>query len=105
MIRQYENSVNMLGIKRIMQIIELAKKWYFCNNLEISKGNPREMWKLINELSSHKSSKSSNISEIQVGNQTINSSVDMAETFNKHFTDIGQNLAREIPATDIEPKY
>ena len=29
----------------------------------------------------------------------------MAEAFNKHFTDIAHNLAREIPATDIEPEY
>ncbi len=73
--------------------IKLAKKRYFCDNLEIS------------ELSSRKSSKLSNISQIEVGNQIINSSVDMAEAFNKHFTDIGQSLAREIPDTDVEPEY
>jgi len=86
--------------------IKLAtEKRYFCHNLEISKGNPRETWKLRNELSSRKSSKLSNISEIEVGNQIINSSVDMAEALNKHFTDIGRSLAQEIPATDVEPEY
>ena len=81
--------------------------------MEISKGNPRETWKLINELSSRKQHlpsslnyKLSNISEIEVENQIIiNSSVDMAEAFNKHFTDIGQSLAQEIPATHVEPEY
>ena len=97
---QYKHARNQAN-----NAIKLARKRYFCDNLEISKGNPRETWKLINELSSRKSSESSNISEIQVGNQSINSSVDMAEAFNKHFTDIGHNLAREIPATDIEPEY
>ena len=85
--------------------IKLAKKRYFSDKLEISKANPRDTWKLINELSSRKSSKLSNISEIEVGNQIINSSVDMAEAFNNHFTDISQSLAQEIPATDVEPEY
>ena len=97
---QYKHARNQAN-----NAIKLAKKRYFCDNLEISKGNPRETWKLGNELSSRKSSKSSNISEIQAGNQSINFSADMAEAFNKHFTDIGHNFAREIPATDIEPEY
>ena len=88
----------MLGIKRIMQLNLLrngtsATTWKSAKGILVKRGNSR------------KSSKSSNISEIQVGNQSINSSVDMAEAFNKHFTDIGHNLAQDIPVTNIEPEY
>ena len=73
--------------------IKHAKKRYFSDNLEASKGNPRKTWNLINELSSRNTSKSSNILEIQVDNITISTSVDMAEAFNEHFTNIAQVLA------------
>ena len=66
--------------------IKHAKKRYFSDNLEASKGNPRKTWNLINELSSRNTSKSSNILEIQVDNITISTSGDMAEAFNEHLT-------------------
>ena len=40
--------------------IKDAKKRYFSDNLEASRGNPRKIWDLINELSSRNTSKSSN---------------------------------------------
>lgn len=44
--------------------------------------------------------------EIQVGSATINSSeLAVTEAFNLHFTNISGNLARKIPAKDIEPEY
>ena len=75
--------------------IRHAKKRYFTDNLEASKGNPRKTWSLINELSSRNTGKSSNILEIQVDNRTISTTGDMTEAFNEHFTNIGQVLAQE----------
>ena len=66
---------------------EQLKKFYFSDNLEASKGNPRKTWNLINELSSRNTGKSSNILEIQVDNRSraISTSGDMAEAFNERF--------------------
>ena len=99
---QYKHARNQVN-----NAIKLAKKNGISPTTQklISKRDPHETQKLINELSSRKSSKLTNISEIRVGNLTINSSVDMAEAFNVHFTNIGHNLAQGIPATDIEPEY
>ena len=80
---------------------KLAKKRYFSENLETSKGNPRKTWDLINELSSRSSCKSSNILEIQA-NRTINNADDMAEAFNVHFTNIAKMLARDIPVGEVD---
>ena len=73
--------------------IKHAKKRYFSDILEASKGNPRKTWNLINLLSSHNTSKSSNILEIQVDNRTISTSGDMAEAFNEHFTNIAPSTS------------
>ena len=85
--------------------IKHAKKRYFSDNLEASKGNPRKTWNLINELSSRNTSKSSNILEIQVDNRTISTSGDMAEAFNEHFTNIAQVLAQEVPVAEVNPEF
>ena len=85
--------------------IKQAKKRYFSDNLKASKGNPRNSWNLINELSSRNTSKSSNILEIQVDNTTISTSGDMAEAFNEHFTNIAQVLAQEVPAAEVNPEF
>ena len=84
--------------------IKQAKKRYFSDNLKVSKGNPRKTWNLINELTSRNTSKSTNILEIQVDNRTISSPGDMAEAFNDHFTNIGQVLAQEVPAAEVNPE-
>ena len=56
----------------------------------------KNVWNLINELSSRNTSKSANVLEIQVDNRTISPSGDMAGVFNEHFTNIGQVLAQDF---------
>ena len=85
--------------------IKQAKKRYFSDNLKVRKGNPRKTWNLINELTSRNTSKSTNILEIQVDNRTISSPGDMAEAFNDHFTNIGQVLAQEVAAAEVNPEF
>ena len=85
--------------------IKHAKKHYFSNNLEASKGNLRKTWNLINELSSRNTSKLSNVLEIQVDNRTISTSDDMAEAFNEHFTNIAQVLAQEVRAAEVNTEF
>ena len=43
--------------------VKLAKKRYVSDNLNASKGNSRNTWKVINELTSRNSGKSANILE------------------------------------------
>ena len=85
--------------------IKQAKKLYFSDNLKVSKGNPRKTWNLINELTSRNTGKSTDILEIQVDNTTISSPGGMAEAFNDHFTNIGQVLAHEVPAEEVNPEF
>ena len=84
--------------------IKKAKRKYFVDNLELSKSNPKKTWHLINELSSRRSNKAGNISEIKIAEQITTELLETAEEPNLHFSTIGERLASETPASDIEPE-
>ena len=63
----------------------------------------RKTWNLINELTSRHRGKTSNILEIKADNKIVSNLVDIAETFNEHFTNIAQVLAEDIPGVDVNP--
>ena len=54
---------------------------------------------LINELNSRNWRNTTNIKEVNIGNQVLDSSNQMAEAFNTYFSNVGSNLADEIPST------
>lgn len=94
--KKVRNSVN--------NATKVAKRDYFMNNLDKSKGDIRNTWKLINELSSRQY-KTTDIPEVKIDEQSITSAVEIAEAFNSHFTSIGEKLANEIPRIDIKPEW
>ena len=62
-------------------------------------------WKLIEPIcgkhgTSRNSGKTSNILEIKAGNKIVRNPVEIAETFNEHFTNIAQVLAEDIPTVE-----
>ena len=75
--RQYKVAQNETN-----NAIKTQKRKYFTTNLDANKNDPRKTWKLINELNSRQH-KSANIAEIKIGNQSVSSSEDIAETSNK----------------------
>ena len=83
--------------------IKKVKTRYFTNNLVINKKNPKTTWKFINELNSRNVSSHKSISNIKVGEETINTPKDIAETFNNHFASAGEKLAFNIPLSAVEP--
>ena len=86
----------------VIYLIRAAKRYYFRKNLENVKHDPKETLKLINESQGRQSMRPS-IHEIKVGDRTLNSSPDIAETLNKHFTSMGANLASNIGQSDVDP--
>ena len=83
--------------------IKKVKTRYFTDNLVINKKNPKTTWKLINELNSRNVSSHKSISNIKVGEETINTPKDIAETFNNHFASVGEKLAYDTPLSAVEP--
>jgi len=84
--------------------IKLSKKNYFVHGFDQNKANLRKTWKLINDLTSRKTSKSVKISELKIGEQKITSDCSIAEAFNDHFSNIAQTLANNLPNTECKPE-
>ena len=81
--------------------VKLAKKCYVSDNLKANKDNSRNTWKVINELTSHNSGKSANILEIKADHRTVSNPMDIAETINKHFSNVVQVLPQDIPLVHV----
>ena len=64
--------------------------------------NSKESWRAINELL-YRQSKATTINEVNVNGKSIAGDKDIANEFNKYFSEIGKKLAKEIPHHDIDP--
>ena len=85
--------------KKINQVnIELrkAKTNYFSSRIVDQKCNPKKVWRAINNLLG-KQNKNSEVNELKVQGNILNNSKDIAESFNNYFSNIGPDLASQIP--------
>ena len=84
-------------------ILKQSKRAYFRTNHDSAKNNPKKTWNLINQLSSRNLNKCSNVNTVEFNGAEITDRHEVAEAFNTHFTEIGENLANNIPKTDVNP--
>ncbi|CAB3997753.1 Hypothetical predicted protein [Paramuricea clavata] len=87
---------------KVTKLISNAKTHYFRTNLENSK-NCKENWIHINKLLNHKTVKTQTINNIKFGDQNITGDINIANTINNYFVEIGPKLASVISPTDIDP--
>ena len=100
-----ENKQRFLNYRNFYnKIIRAAKKTYFEKNLENSKNDPKSTWSLLNEALNRKSKKNSHIDSINLYNSSITDSEKIADEFNRFFTNIGQEIAENIPNTCVQPE-
>ena len=64
----------------------------------LMQNNAKNTWKIINSVLKH--NPSSKIAGININVQSIINPNQLAEHFNKYFTNIGPNLANQIPKCD-----
>ena len=77
--------------------IKNSKKCYYIAKFSKGRGNPKEMWKTINSIKG-KSQKDSTIREITVDEtDSINNREEITDFINNHFTNIGPQLASQLP--------
>jgi hypothetical protein len=69
--------------------------------INTAKNDPKKTWRLINELSSRKANATTNVKTIKHDEAEITNSADIANAFNTYFTTIGDNLANNIPNSDV----
>ena len=75
------------------------------DNLNANKGNSQKTWKVINELTSCNSGKSASILEIKADHKIVSNPMAIAETIDKHFSNVAQVLAHDILLVDVNPEF
>lgn len=75
--------------------IRKAKATYYQTHFKENSGNSRETWKTINQVMS-RNVRTNNITGLKSENTTATDPKEMAEIFNKYFTEIGPKLASKL---------
>ena len=93
----------------VNKLISNTKAKYFQDVISKSKSNPKEMWRNINQLIG-KTSKTTKIISVKTNDVILTNKLDISETFNNYFSNIGKELSSQIPHSNkgfeeyIEPK-
>ena len=85
--------------------MKCAKSNYYRKKLHDNLGDPKNTWKVLNDLMGKKSAVTE-ISELVTSSSEngLNNAKDIAEHFNKPFTQIGPDLAANLPASTTNPE-
>ena len=83
-------------------ILKHSKRAYFRTNLDSAKNDAKKTWNLINQLSSRNLNKCSNVNTVEFKSVEITDRHEVTEAFNTQ-AEIGENLANNIPKTDVNP--
>ena len=87
---------------RVNNEIKKAKANYYKTEVEESTGNPKAIWKIINELTNRKCTSNSSITELKVDNNSFKKPAEICEILNDHFTSIGPKLASSLPSGSVQ---
>ena len=78
-------------------MVRKTKKLYYENEIKNNLSNPKGKWRVLNNLMGKKS-KTDEINKINLTLcESVTQSKDIANALNTHFTEIGSNLASQIP--------
>ena len=77
-------------------IIRSAEKNYYAAKLSNLQNNMAKTWKVLNAMINKQNSKKI-ISEIKLGGVTSDDPAEISEKFNNFFTNVGPDLAKNIP--------
>ena len=80
-------------MKSVWSHLKHTKANYYIGELNKHNNNPKEMWNTVNKLI-NKNSKTTNVTELKINDETISKPQDIAEAFNTFFCEVGPNLAK-----------
>ncbi|XP_065662942.1 uncharacterized protein LOC136085555 [Hydra vulgaris] len=78
------------------------KKNYYSNLITKYKNDSKQIWKILKEITGNQKTCSNFLPKmIKINNICVYEPNEIAEEFNKYFTDVGSRLADRIPSTNI----
>jgi hypothetical protein len=100
-VTMYKNYKNMLT-----KIICNAERQYYRDQLRLNQNNLKKSWEIINQAINRKKKKRVKTEFISINNIKSSDPAEIAEYFNKYFTNIGRTLDKKILRTNTDPmKY
>src|SRR6266516_3171392 len=87
--------------------LKAAEANYYSSTFNSKLHNSKYIWKEINNLcaSGKRSSTRSNIAKIHINSVTISDPSLMASEFNKYFCNVGPNLIKQLPNSQVSPCF
>ena len=83
---------------KLKLVLKKAEKDFYCSKLQVHSGDLKQFWKILNKLI--KSNSFSDIlMEFEYNGQNLSDPVIIVDKFNDFFTNIGSNLASNVPDT------
>ena len=92
--KRFRNSIN--------RDIKNSKKSFYNKYFDDCKHNMKKTWKGINELINN-NSKSSNINELSINKETVTNNMNISNSMNDFFVNVGPNTESIIPKTPVSP--
>jgi len=83
-------------------LIRKAKSEYYVSKFDLLRGDAKATWNLLGSLSNRRS-KGHRVTQLSYRGQTVSDPQSIANSFNDFFSNIGQDLDREIPDVPISP--
>ena len=79
--------------------IHTQQKVFTRSQIRNAKGNSKQIWNVLKD-SLHMPKKTNKIDKIIIGERTLTDNVQIANAFNSSFSNIGPNIAKDIPETN-----
>ena len=79
-----------------------AKRNFYYEKFKDAKHDPREMWKILNDLIKDRT-QSKGVKELKVGEEIITDKLKISNEFNKFFSEVGEKTGEEIAEVDKDP--
>ena len=81
---------------KLTDLLRVAKRLYFQNQIELNKTNIKQTWKILNNAIGQNKKKKLTYPLVDGNGESITSTEEVANKFCKYFTNIGPNLADKI---------
>ena len=78
------------------KMVEKAKSRHFQHTINNNSNDPKQLWKGVN-LIRGKGSKTTNITSLEVEEETVTGDKNIAEVLNSFFVNVGPSLSKELP--------
>ena len=83
--------------------IKIAKREFYQAKFETTSSDPNKKWEFVNTVLNRKNCQDDAPNCLKIDDQKITEKNEIAEKFNEFFTNVGSNLAAQLPVSNIDP--